>query len=320
MAGALVAAGTFALFLAYTTLFGDGPGQLRGVAFEWGWLAEAIQDGLLGFAIAVTAASLRAAREEIDALRPALGARSGDDLHREVLRYPRAGLAAIGAIGLLSSFPTVLSSDMWEGGRQPGWSHPTVVWLFARNAITWWILLRGMALELITGHRFARLAAEIDVRDPCDRAVFAPFARRALRNVLLWMLLAAWLSLTYVGPGWAIGPLMALGLTTVGAFASASFVLPLAGPHRRIRATKEAELARVRAAIRTERDRALDAQAPKTPGRLADLVAYETRIAEAPEWPIEGSTLLRFALYLAVGLGSWIGAGLVQHAVEQALS
>jgi hypothetical protein len=318
-AGALVSAAVFALFLAYTALLGDGVGRLPGVAFEWGWLAEAIQDGLLGFALAVTAASMRAAREEIEALRPALGARAGDDLQGEVLRYPRGLLVAVGAIGLVSSFPTVLSTGMWEGGRQPGWAHPTVFWLFARNAVTWWILLRGMALELITGHRFSQLAADVAVSDPCERAPFAPFARRALRNVLLWMLLAAWLSLTYVGPGWAIGTLMALGLTTVAAFACASFVLPLLGPHRRLRAAKQAELAQVRAAIRSARDRALGASEPAAPGRLADLVAYEARVAAAAEWPIEGSTLLRFGLYLAVGLGSWVGAGLVQHFVERVL-
>lgn len=320
-AGAAVGLAVFALFLLYTALFGAGAGRLAGVSFEWGWLAEAIQDGLLGFSIAVTAASMRAAREELDALRPALGARAGagDGLVREVLRYPRWRLAAIGACGILSSFPTVLSSDLWEGGRQPGWTHPTVLWLFARNAITWWILLRGMALELMTGHRFSQLARHVAIDDPLARGAFAPFARRALRNVLLWMLLAAWLALTYVGPGWAIGTLMALGLTTVAAFACAAFVLPLLGPHAQLRAAKQAELARVRAAIRVARDAALAPDSPEPPGRLADLVAYEARVAQADEWPIETSTLLRFGLYLALGLGSWVGAGLVQHAVEQAL-
>lgn len=319
-AGAVVAAGVFALFVLYTSLFGDGPGRLSGVAFEWGWLAEAIQDGLLGFAIAVTAASMRAAREEIEALRPALpGAPPGAALAAEVLRCPRGLLVAAGVCGLLSSFPTVLASDIWTGGRQPGWTHPTVLWLFARNAVTWWLVLRGMTLELVTGHRFSRLARHVEMADPLDRAPFAPFARRALRNVLLWMLLAAWLSLTYVGPGWAIGALMALGLATVAAFACAAFVLPLIGPHARIRAAKQAELAALRPAIRAARDAAFAPGGSPRPGHLADLVAWEARVAGAGEWPIESSTLLRFGLYLALGLGSWIGAGLVQYVLERAI-
>jgi hypothetical protein len=319
-AGLAVGAGIFALFLLYTAALGDGPGRLPGLSFEWGWLAEAIQDGLAGFAVAVTAASLRAAREEVEAVRPALsGGRPSDDLAREVLHYPRGLLLAVGACGALSSFPTVLSPGMWAEGRPPGWWHPTVAWLFVRNAVTWWLLLRGMALELLTGHRFSRLARFVEVADPCEREVFRPFARRALRNVLLWMLLAAWLALTYVGPGWAIGTLMALGLTTVAAFACASFVLPLLGPHARLRAAKDAELVRARAALRVARDAALGPARAGAPGRLADLVAYERRVADAGEWPIESSTLLRFGLYLALGLGSWVGAGLVQHLLERAL-
>jgi hypothetical protein len=316
-AGLALGLGVFALFLLYSAVLGDGPGRLAGIAFEWAWLAEAIQDCLLGFAVAVSAASLRAARQEIGMLDPHV---AGDaDLAREVLRYPRAALVAIGACGVLSSFPTVLSVEMWVGGRQPGWTHPTVAWLFVRNAVTWWLILRGMALELVTGHRFSRLARRVAVADPLEREAFAPFTRRALRSVLLWMLLAAWLALTYVGPGWAIGRLMALGLTTVAVFASAAFLLPLLGPRARLREAKHAELARVRTALRRARDAALADEPAGAPGRLADLVAWEARVAAASEWPIEGSTMLRFGLYLALGLGSWVGAGLVQYALEQLL-
>jgi hypothetical protein len=117
------------------------------------------------------------------------------------------------------------------------------------------------------------------------------------------MLLAVWVSLTYIGPGWAIGPLMALGLTTLTSFALAAFLLPLLGPHARLRDAKQAELARVRAAIRAARDRVLARDAGEVGGgRLGDLVAYEARVDAASEWPIATSTLLRFAFYLALGL------------------
>jgi hypothetical protein len=32
-------------------------------------------------------------------------------------------------------------------------------------------------------------------------------------------------------------------------------------------------------------------------------------------WPIDVSTLLRFGLYLVVGLGSWLGAAFVERLV-----
>jgi hypothetical protein len=132
------------------------------------------------------------------------------------------------------------------------------------------------------------------------------------------MLLAAWTSLTYVGRGWAVRDLMALALATLTSFAFAAFLLPLLGPHWRLRDAKAQELARVRAALVAVRERAITADPREVGGgRLADLVAYEARVASASAWPLEPSMLARFGLYLALGLGSWIGSGLVQHALER---
>ncbi len=320
-AGAAVGLGVFTLFLLYTAMFGSAIGRHADVAFEHGWLAEVIQDFFLGFTIAVIAASVRSTRAEIEALRPSLGLAASDEpeLEREVLRYRRLPLALMGLGGFVASYLTVRSPELWVDGRVPGWRHPTVLWLSARNAITWWLALRGVALELNLGWRVSRLAERVEVIDLFDRAAFAPFTRRALRSVLLWMLLAAWVSLTYIGPG-SLGGLLTLGVVGLSCFALAAFVIPLLGPHRRLRELQQRELSRVRAALRQTRDAMLAPDAPHfAGGRLADLIAYETRIEGASTWPIEASTLPRFGLYLALGMGSWVGAGLVQHAVETAL-
>jgi len=134
------------------------------------------------------------------------------------------------------------------------------------------------------------------------------------------MLLAAFLSLTYLGEGWA-GEMMPLALVTLTGFGLAAFLLPLFGAHRRIRELKHAELARVRDAIREAHAHTFAHSAAERPGggRLADLVSYEARIAGVGEWPIDTSTLLRFALYLAIGLGSWVGAAVVERVLETAL-
>jgi hypothetical protein len=112
--------------------------------------------------------------------------------------------------------------------------------------------------------------------DLLERARLAPFARRALRNVALWMLLAA---------------------------------------------CKEIELSRLRAALLSAREGMLAPAAAevRTGGRLADLLAYEARISTAREWPINASTLLRLGFYMTLGLGSWVGAGVVQHVIEKSL-
>jgi hypothetical protein len=320
-AGVVFGLGVFALFLLYTAAFGAAIGRHADVSFERGWLAEAIQDFFTGFTIAVIAASVRSTRAEVEALRPALGLAPPDEpgLEREVLRYRRLPLALMGSVGLVSAYLTVLSPELWVGGRMPGWTHPTVLWLAVRNAVTWWIALRGVALELMLGRRVSRLADRVQVVDLFDRTAFAPFTRRALRSVLLWMMLAMWVSLTYIGPG-ALGGLLTLGVVGLACFALAAFVIPLIGPHQRLRELQQRELERVRTALRATRDALLAPDAPPfAGGRLADLIAYETRVEAASTWPIEASTLPRFSLYLALGLGSWIGAGLVQHAVESAL-
>jgi hypothetical protein len=319
--GAVLGLALFALFLVFTAIFGEAPGRLAGVEFQWGWLAEGIQDLFFGFAVAVMAASVDGLRRELEALRPFLApAPDAEDLEGAVLRHPRGLLAAAGLVGVVSAIATVQSPTLWPAAGMPAWSHPTVLWLFARNALVWWTVLRGLVLELVLAWRFSQLADRVARVDLLDRSAFAPFARRALRSVLLWMLLAAWDSLTYVGPGWAVGELLALGLVTLAAFAFAAFLLPLLGPHRRLAEAKVRELARVRAALGAVGERVLGADAREVAGgRLADLVAYEARIDGASPWPLEAQALLRFALYLALGLGSWVGAGIVQHFLERAI-
>ena len=322
--GAGIGLAVFLLFLIYTTVLGEGfgrHGELKGSPLLW--VAELIQDFFIGFTLAVSAASIRGARRDFRELLPWLDAseRDREDLDREMLTYPRGPLLAVGlVVGVGSALLTATDPSLWAEGRMPHWTHPAVVWITVRNFVNWWVVSRAMALELMLGRAFSRLGDRLVSVDLLDRSPLAPFGRRALRNVLLWMLLTAFVSLTYLGEGWA-SDLMLLALLALGGFALAAFLLPLAGAHRRIRDLKRAELARVRAAIREARDQTLapGSGGPTTGGRLADLVSYEARIAAVAAWPIDASMLLRFGLYLAIGFGSWIGAALVERALETAL-
>jgi len=42
-------------------------------------------------------------------------------------------------------------------------------------------------------------------------------------------------------------------------------------------------------------------------------------LADVREWPVDLSTLVRLLLYLGIGLGSWVGAALVDVGVETLL-
>ncbi len=52
---------------------------------------------------------------------------------------------------------------------------------------------------------------------------------------------------------------------------------------------------------------------------MADIVAYEARVASIATWPFDLSTLVRFALYVALGLGSWLGAAVVERLLSAVL-
>ncbi len=85
-----------------------------------------------------------------------------------------------------------------------------------------------------------------------------------------------------------------------------------------IRAVKREERARLEPLLRQARDDALTGDA-STQGRLTDLLAYKTQIESTPEWPFDSSTLLRFALYLLIPVGSMVGGALVERIVDMVL-
>lgn len=320
--GVAIGLAVFALFLVYTAAFGAGPAQLEGVRGEGNWAAEIIQDLFLGFTLAIAAASVRGAVRDFESLLPVLD-ESGRDavrLRREILTWRPLPVWALAiASGLFSGLTTPVDPTLWEGARFPGYGHPTAIWLAARNFADWWAVGFAMMLELQLGRRFSHLGAHLRDVDLLDRTALAPFGRRALRNVAMWMLLGAFLSLNYAGRGWA-GEMLPLALVSLGSFAVVAFLLPLLGVHRRLREAKAAELESVRKAIRAARERALATPGLESPGgRLADLLAWEARVADASEWPIDASVLARLAVYVGVGLGSWVGAAVVQRFVDTAL-
>jgi hypothetical protein len=310
----------FGTFLLYTMAWGGGFGRLTGFAGEDNWIAEGIQDLFFGLTLAVAAASARGAARDLEVLQPAL--EPGVDLaaeRREILRYRPLPLHLVAlATGLFSAVFTPLDPAVWADGRFPGWTDPTAIWLAGRNFLNWWAVGFAMTLELMLGHRFSRLGDRLREPDLADLGPLAPFGRRAQRNVSWWMLLAAFLSLHYAGRGWA-GALLPLALAVLVAFASAAFVLPQLGARRRIRAAKAVEAARAVDALRAARAGAFGAEGPSPPGRLADALAWQAHVASLREWPIEAPTLLRLGFFVALGLGSWVGAALVQELLARAL-
>jgi hypothetical protein len=85
--------------------------------------------------------------------------------------------------------------------------------------------------------------------------------------------------------------------------------------HERLREVKRHELGWLRARIADASGALRRGDEPAAV--LPALLAWEARVASAPEWPFDASTWLRFTLLLAVPLGSWLGGALAERFVER---
>jgi hypothetical protein len=102
----------------------------------------------------------------------------------------------------------------------------------------------------------------------------------------------------------------------------ASLLLPSRGIHQRLREGKRVELARVRQAIERSSRELFEPEDPAASDRqppLPALLAWEARIESVREWPFDTPTLVRFALFLLIPLGSWLGGAVVERVVDLAL-
>jgi hypothetical protein len=194
--------------------------------------------------------------------------------------------------------------------------HPEIGFAWLVGSLVGWSLGVFMYETLVYARRFSDLAGQIGKIDLLDLSVLLPFARQGLRSALLWLVLISIVSLNAADFIWFVATTL---LALVGA--AAALMLPVRGVHRCLRKAKQAELEKVNAAIRGDSGQ-LAGSAIGTrrdsPG-LSDLLAYRGFVESVREWPFDSPTLLRFILYLAIPLGSWLGGAFVERILSAAL-
>lgn len=212
---------------------------------------------------------------------------------------------------------TVYSNHRLQGG-----------WPWSFDFHDWWnlslmLLLFGLMGELChaswsVGALLSRLGRDHARVRLLGRAELRPFVRCGVRLGRNWfigsaiaMLLLLDLRLT--------GVVIAVLLLTLG-LGVASLILPCFGVHQRLRQAKRTELARLRAAIEARSEALFSAGPdPDDDSRLPALLAYESRVQQAGEWPFDTPTLLRFALLVLIPIASWVAGALVERLVDAVL-
>ncbi len=280
---------------------------------------DLLQISILSIAPLATLYALRGAERDLDDLRPLMrgDASAAVPDSGRIFLLGRRTLAGIGAAGVAIALVLLFTPGSWQDGK-PAVEHPNFAWAALRTSVLGWLVGRSVGIELAIAWGFAKLGEHgVDV-DWLDQRPLAPFARKGLRSVFLLLLYSVLFSLFLLEP-W--GRVVAIPLLVLfPALCVAALLLPVSGVHRRLVASKQAELTRVDAALRSEAQASLaaGARAPAD-ARLSNLVAYRGLLDAAGTWPFDLAIWLRFFLYVSLGLGSWLGGALVERLLGAAL-
>jgi hypothetical protein len=327
--GALITVLYLIAVFAYFAVVGGPEGltpqgeSLEGKRF-WevpGWWTLIVNAVMIGFAPTVMARTLQSVERDVRDLAPALGSSPAVEAQiREVARLnplilQLAGLG--GAAGMIAF--TYLDPGLWSSPERPPVTDPFFIWFLAQQVLLGWLWSRAMVADVATARTFAQLSQRIQHVDLLDLRPLAVFARRGVRSVLYWMVGLAFLSLFWLGPH--AGEMNASAFVLLIALAGWNLLVLLGAARRRIREEKEVQLSRIRDAIRSDQRALLegDTEAPAAATRLPALLGMEARIVSVGELPFDANTALRFALYVTLGVGSWVGGALIERLLGAAL-
>lgn len=230
------------------------------------------------------------------------------------ISFPRLTANWIGALGIVVMYFSFLYEPedpflIFVPWRWPvGFTFPLV-----GLVIMGWFNFRFTYLLVWTSLAISRTAREIDDFSLIDKTLVKPYAQQGVRASLLAVVSLSISANLWLDPGSpAAGTATSVFMLSVAA--AIALFLPTWGIHLRLKALKQEELKQVRVAIESRRNPATrsvdDAQ------HLPADLALERRLVEVSEWPFDAGSYGRVALYIMLGLGSWVGAALVERLLE----
>lgn len=196
------------------------------------------------------------------------------------------------------------------------WSLNYAAVIAASSLVGWW--MGRLSFELIdTALHLTTMAKRLPKLNLLDTAAFKPFAQQGVQSALLIVILMSITSHLAVNPGKTIVGAIAF-MCVMSVLTVIALIFPVRGIHRRLQARKNEELGAIRMQIRSEQEK-LCIGSDRDTSRLLALLAMETRIERVSEWPFDVGSISRFLFYLFLGLGSWVGAAVVERLLNSAL-
>jgi hypothetical protein len=157
--------------------------------------------------------------------------------------------------------------------------------------------------------------------DLLDLGSLYPFARQSLQTMLVWLLILWAFAVNAIDPGFFL-PLLGVSIVALGT-AGVPMLRCNRAVHRRILDAKRDEMIRLNSALRgdvaAQAGLALGPPGERGPLSVADLLVYRRFIEDSREWALDTSGRVRTVLYLAIPLGSWLGAAMVERTLEASL-
>lgn len=294
-----------------------GPPDQRGGP-EASWSAALFFAVIIAYIVPVVGYICGRTLTALDALRPVLAVEEErlEAWRASVYRKPARWFVWVMSIGLVSGAahnlvlfegPAVLVDSALT-------SAPTLATV-AGTALTWLVTTLSIATLLDNAILLGRCARHATV-DLLDTTRLRPFAAVAVSSTLAIigaqaafpiMSLQSDVSAAAFWPGLLATAVPMLGLAA----------LPVWPIHRRIAAAKHEALEAVRGEIR-----ALSPADPRDGAALrtlAPLLAYRRELIAVSEWPFDVGVMTRLALYLVIPPLTWVGAALIENAVDALL-
>ena len=196
------------------------------------------------------------------------------------------------------------------------WALDYALLVLAISLSGWW--MGRFSFELIwSALQLNNMAMRLPILNLLDAESNRSFTQHGVQSALLVVIMMSITAPIAVQPeGGVVGA--AVNSVLMLFLALTALILPMRGIHQRIQTQKREELATIRQHIQRERDKLLAASGG-VDDRLVALLAMETRIERVEEWPFGAGSLYRVGFYLLLGLGSWVGAALVERMLESAL-